>query len=423
MSDMTFHDLPLAEPLHRALGEHDYETPSPIQAQAIPVILEGKDLLGSAQTGTGKTAAFALPTLHRLHHEQEELRPKQVRVLCLVPTRELAVQVDKSYEKYGKHVDFSRVVVYGGVGFEPQIKALKQGVDVLVATPGRLLDLVQQGYADLSTVEVLILDEADRMLDMGFLPDMRRIIALVPKERQTLFLSATLGASVQSLAKSILRDPVTISVAPPSTTAEKVEQRIFFVRSGDKPKLLVHLISQHADDEDAGLTLVFTKTKFGASRLVKKLRQADIKADEIHGDKSQAARERALDMFREGKVSVLVATDVAARGLDVKGITHVYNFDFPTQAESYVHRIGRTARADESGNAMTFCSDEDMNTLFDVEKMIRIPINIIKDHPYHCADLEDLHLGRREALKKQAIQNRPRKRNRGGGPVRVRRAF
>ena len=423
MSEKTFHDLPLAEPLHRALGENDYKTPSPIQAQAIPVILEGRDLLGSAQTGTGKTAAFALPTLHRLHENPRELAPNEVRVLVLVPTRELAVQVDRSYEKYGQYVDFKRLVVYGGVGFEPQIKALNKGVDVLVATPGRMLDLQQQGYVDLSKAEVLILDEADRMLDMGFLPDMRRIIALLPKERQTLFLSATLGSNVQSLARSILNDPITVTVSPPSSTAEKVEQQIFFVRSTDKAKLLTHLLRKQQEAGDSELTLVFSRTKHGASRLVKKLRQSEIAADEIHGDKSQAARERALDKFREGKVTVLVATDVAARGLDVKGITHVYNYDFPTQAESYVHRIGRTARADAEGSAMTFCSDEDMNTLFDVEKMINQPIQIVSDHPYHCSDLEELHLGRRAALKKQAISNRPRRRNRGGGPVRVRRAF
>ena len=422
MSDPTFHDLPLAEPLHRALGDNDYQTPSPIQAQAIPIILEGKDLLGSAQTGTGKTAAFALPMLHHLHTKPLEHDPMQVRMLVLVPTRELAVQVDRSFEKYGQHIDFKQLVVYGGVGFEPQIKALKAGVDVLVATPGRLLDLQQQGYIDLSRIEVFVLDEADRMLDMGFLPDMKRIIAQIPKERQTLFLSATLGPSVQGLAKTILTDPVTVSVAPPATTADKIDQHILFVRGEDKIKLLTALLEKLESSEEK-MTLVFTKTKYGAHRLVVKLRKAGIKADAIHGDKTQAAREKALDKFREGHVAVLVATDVAARGLDVKGITHVVNYDFPTQAESYVHRIGRTARAGEEGIAITFCADEDMNTLFDVEKMINQSIPIINDHPFHCKDLEELHLGRREALKKQAVQNRPRKRNRGGGPVRQRRAF
>ncbi|MGE9293605.1 MAG: DEAD/DEAH box helicase [Puniceicoccales bacterium] len=422
MSEITFHDLPLADPLHRALGEHDYQTPSPIQAQAIPVILEGRDLLGSAQTGTGKTAAFALPILHRIHTQPRELESNEVRALILVPTRELAVQVDRSFEKYGAYVDFRALVVYGGVGFEHQVKTLKKGVDVLVATPGRLLDLHSQGYVDLSKVKVLVLDEADRMLDMGFLPDMRRIISMLPHERQTLFLSATLGHSIQSLAKSILKDPVTVTVNPPSSTAEKIEQQVLFVRSNDKAELLAHLLQQMGDDE-AQLMLVFSRTKHGAERLVKKLRKAGIEADAIHGDKTQGAREKALDKFREGKVNVLVATDVAARGIDVKGITHVVNYDFPNQPESYVHRIGRTARAGEEGEAITFCSDEDMNVLWDVEKMIRQPIKILKDHPFHCEDLEQLHLGRREALKKIVKQERPRRRNRGGGPVRVRKAF
>ncbi|MBC2594734.1 DEAD/DEAH box helicase [Ruficoccus amylovorans] len=422
MSDITFHDLPLAEPLHRALGDHDYQTPSPIQAQAIPVILEGRDLLGSAQTGTGKTAAFALPILHRIHTRPRELKPREVRALVLVPTRELAVQVDRSFEKYGTYVDFRALVVYGGVGFENQIQTLNKGVEVLVATPGRLLDLHSQGCVDLSNVKVLVLDEADRMLDMGFLPDMRRIISLLPKERQTLFLSATLGHTIQSLAKSILTDPVTVSVAPPSSTAEKIEQEVLFVRSNDKADLLAHLL-QKMDDDEVELMLVFSRTKHGAERLVKKLRQAGIQADTIHGDKTQVAREKALDKFREGKVKVLVATDVAARGIDVKGISHVVNYDFPNQPESYVHRIGRTARAGEEGKAITFCADEDMNVLWDVEKMIRQPITIRSDHPYHCEDLAEVHLGRREALKKITTQERPRRRNRGGGPVRVRKVF
>jgi ATP-dependent RNA helicase RhlE len=415
MSDITFHDLPLAEPLHRALGEHDYQTPSPIQAQAIPVILEGRDLLGSAQTGTGKTAAFALPILHRIHTQPRQLEPKEVRALVLVPTRELAVQVDRSFEKYGTYVDFRALVVYGGVGFETQVKTLKKGVDVLVATPGRLLDLHGQGCVDLSNVKVLVLDEADRMLDMGFLPDMRRIISLLLKERQTLFLSATLG--------HILTDPVTVTVNPPSSTAENIEQQVLFVRSNDKAELLAHLLKQMEEEDEAQLMLVFSRTKHGAERLVKKLHKAGIKADAIHGDRTQGAREKALDKFRAGEIKVLVATDVAARGIDVKGITHVVNYDFPNQPESYVHRIGRTARAGEEGEAITFCSDEDMNVLWDVEKMIRQPINIIKDHPFHCTDLEDLHLGRREALKKIVQQERPRRRNRGGGHVRVRKAF
>ncbi len=423
MSEITFHDLPLAEPLHRALGEHDYQTPSPIQAQAIPVILEGRDLLGSAQTGTGKTAAFALPILHRLHTRPRQLESQEVRALILVPTRELAVQVDRSFEKYGTYVDFTRLVVYGGVGFEHQVKTLKKGVEVLVATPGRLLDLHSQGYVDLSNLKVLVLDEADRMLDMGFLPDMRRIISLLPKERQTLFLSATLGHTIQGLAKSILTDPVTVSVAPPAATADNIEQEILFVRSNDKADLLAHLLQEMGEDE-VELMLVFSRTKHGAERLVKKLRKAGVRADAIHGDKTQGAREKALDKFRDGEVNVLVATDVAARGIDVKGISHVVNYDFPNQPESYVHRIGRTARAGEEGKAITFCADEDMNTLWDVEKMIQQPITIRSDHPFHCEDLAEVHRGRREGLKKMAQQtNRPRRRNRGGGPVRVRKVF
>lgn len=386
MSESTFGTLPLAKPLQLALSEHNYHTPSPIQAQAIPFVLKGRDLMGCAQTGTGKTAAFALPMLHRLHENPINHTARCPRCLVLTPTRELAVQIADNFVKYSRHMDTSIATVYGGVGQMPQVRALKPGVDVLVATPGRLLDLFNQRHVRLDRIETLVLDEADRMLDMGFLPDMRRIIREIPENRQTLFFSATLSPAIRKLAESILREPESVSVAPESTTAERVDHSICFVRRDDKPAMLTTLLQHGAH---AGLSLVFSKTKHGADRIARNLDRSGIKAGVIHGNKSQNARQRALDQFRTGRTPVLVATDVAARGIDVKNIALVINFDLPNEAESYVHRIGRTARAGESGRALSFCSEGDFDLLRDIESLIRKPVNVHSSHDYHDGSLAD----------------------------------
>ena len=374
---MPFASLQLKEPLLRALAEEGYTAPTPIQAQAIPHALAGRDVLALAQTGTGKTAAFALPILHRLAPPPASGR-RPVRVLVLVPTRELASQVSESFAAYGRHLPFRHAVVYGGVGQGPQTDALARGVDVLVATPGRLLDLVQQRHAQLGHVEVFVLDEADRMLDMGFLPDVKRVIATLPTKRQTLFFSATMPADAQALADRILVSPARVAVAPPATTVEKVRQAVYFVEKTDKPALLEHVL----EDDAIERVLVFTRTKRGADRVTRNLVGGGIRAAAIHGDKSQGHRERALGSFREGGARVLVATDIAARGIDVEGITHVVNYDVPNVPETYVHRIGRTARAGADGVALAFCDPTEDAYLRDIEKAIRLRIPVVEDHPY-----------------------------------------
>jgi ATP-dependent RNA helicase RhlE len=374
---MLFKDLKLIDPLLRAVHAEGYTEPTPIQVQAIPHVLQGRDLLGCAQTGTGKTAAFALPTLQRLvEHPQSGKRV--IRVLVLSPTRELASQIGDSFDVYGKNTPIRQTTVFGGVGQQPQVKAIQAGVDVLVATPGRLLDLMQQGYVRLDKLEIFILDEADRMLDMGFIHDVRKVIAALPKQRQTLMFSATMPPDIQDLANNILVNPTKVEVTPQATTVEKIDQSIYFVEKKDKRALLEHLLGQRSITR----VLVFTRTKHGANKVVKQLDDARINAEAIHGNKSQTARERALANFKSGVTRVLVATDIAARGIDVDGISHVINYDLPNEPESYVHRIGRTARAGASGIAFSFCEEEERPYLVDIERLIRMHVPRVADHPY-----------------------------------------
>jgi ATP-dependent RNA helicase RhlE len=374
---MTFDELQLIEPLLRAVRAEGYTQPSPIQTQAIPYVLAGRDLLGCAQTGTGKTAAFALPILQRL-----AARPPQgsrhLRALILAPTRELASQIGASFDAYGRHTQSRQVTIYGGVNQKPQVERLQRGADILVATPGRLLDLIGQGHIKLDRIEVLVLDEADRMLDMGFIHDVQRIVNLVPKQRQTLLFSATLPDEIQSLADNILHDPVRVSVAPAASTVETVQQAVYFVEKSDKPALLQHLLR----DAEMKRVLVFTRTKHGANKVVRQLERAAINADAIHGNKSQSARERALANFKAGTTRVLVATDIAARGIDVEDITHVINYELPNEPESYVHRIGRTARAGASGIAYSLCAADERAYLVDIERLIRQHIPPVSAHPF-----------------------------------------
>jgi ATP-dependent RNA helicase RhlE len=381
----TFTDLKLSAPLLQALATEGYETPTPIQAQAIPPLLEGRDLLGIAQTGTGKTAAFALPLLQRLTTTERRAGPRSVRALILTPTRELCVQILDSFRTYGRHLRLSRAAVYGGVSQGPQVHNLARGVDVLVATPGRLLDLMNQGQVKFDGLEAFVLDEADRMLDMGFIVPVKRIVAKLPKERQTLLFSATMPQAVHGLVASLLKEPVRVEVTPVATTAERIAQRVHFVEKANKRALLEALLKNSAISR----ALVFTRTKHGANKVAEQLGRAGVRADAIHGNKSQNARQKALEDFRNGKVRVLVATDIAARGIDVDGISHVINFDLPNEPESYVHRIGRTARAGNEGIAISFCDSEERTFLRDIEKTIRQQVPVDPDHPFHAAHIAE----------------------------------
>ena len=372
MTDSNFRDLGVAEALQRALRAEDYLTPTPIQTQAIPVLLTGKDILGIAQTGSGKTAAFALPILSKIIALGSKRRPKTARALVLAPTRELAVQIGERARAYGHHLGLRHAVVYGGVGIRPQIAALSRGVDLLIATPGRLLDLIQQGQLRLDRVNHLVLDEADRMLDMGFIRDVRKIVAMTPKERQSLLFSATMPQEIGRLAAELLRAPVRIEVTPPASTVDRVEQRAYMVPMPSKRAFLTRLLG----DPALSRVLVFTRTKHGANRVAEHLEKAGIVAEAIHGNKSQGARQRALEMFRAGKARVLVATDIAARGIDVTDISHVVNFDIPNEPETYVHRIGRTARAGASGIALSLCDGSERGFLRDIERLTRQQIAI-----------------------------------------------
>ncbi len=377
-----FADLALIDGLQRAIRDAGYDEPTPIQAQAIPYVLDGRDLMGCAQTGTGKTAAFALPILDHLatspngNGHKKVARP--IRVLVVSPTRELAIQIAESFRDYGKYTGLTNTIVYGGVKQNAQVKALQKGVDILVATPGRLLDLMGQGYVKLDRVEVLVLDEADRMLDMGFIHDMRRIVQAVPKDRQTLMFSATLVGEIKKLAKDFLRDPVEVTVSPEQPTVEAIEQSVYFTTKKKKQALLEYLLK----DPALSRVLVFSRTKHGANRIVKNLSQRGIQAEPIHGNKSQGARQQALANFRKGRTRVLVATDVAARGIDVDLISHVIQFDLPNEPETYVHRIGRTGRAGEEGIAISFCADEERAFLRDIEKLIKTRVPVVKDHNF-----------------------------------------
>jgi len=369
----------LIEPLQRAVAEEGYSIPTPIQEQAIPHLLEGKDILGCAQTGTGKTAAFTLPLLQEMCQTNITPPKGRPRALILTPTRELAAQIGDSIATYGRHVRVSHTVIFGGVGQNPQVQALNRGVDVVVATPGRLIDLMNQGVVHLDRIELFILDEADRMLDMGFIPDVRRVIAKLPKKRHSLFFAATMPPVVEKLATDMLCNPVKITIDPGKPTVERIEQKMMFVDKGHKNQLLIDLINSHDMDK----VIVFSRTKHGANNVVKKLTAAGITACAIHGNKSQTARTKALAEFKAGKVRALVATDIAARGIDVDGITHVVNFDLPEEPESYVHRIGRTARAGADGDAVSFCSARERDWLRQIEKLIQKTVPVDMDHKYH----------------------------------------
>ena len=382
--NLKFSDLPLIEPILLAVKKAGYETPTPIQAQAIPHLLQGKDLLGCAQTGTGKTAAFALPILNNLGKSKFNVQPKNVNCLILTPTRELALQIFENFKTYSTGLNLKIAVVYGGVGIGPQIKAVQDGVDVLIATPGRLLDLVQQNKLSLKQVKTFVLDEADRMLDMGFIHDIRKVLVMIPKQRQTLFFSATMPPEIEKLSSSMLTNPVRIEVNPVSSTAEKVEQYVMYVEQSRKRDLLRHLLL----DPKFYRVIVFTRTKHGANRVSEVLTKNKISSEAIHGNKSQNARQRALDLFKNNKIQVLIATDIAARGIDIDGITHVINFEVPNISESYVHRIGRTARAGSTGIAISFCDIEEKSYIRDIEKLIGQPIEIDRNHPYHSNAVE-----------------------------------
>jgi ATP-dependent RNA helicase RhlE len=378
----SFAELDLIEPIQRAVRAENYTVPTPIQAQSIPHLLAGRDLLGCAQTGTGKTAAFALPMLQRLGADGAAAKrpagPRGTRSLILTPTRELAIQIAESFRVYGKHLGLRQALVYGGVGQKPQVDALARGVDILVATPGRLLDLMNQGHIRLDKLEIFVLDEADRMLDMGFIHDIRKVIAKLPKERQTLFFSATMPPDIARLAASILRNPVEVAVTPVASTVQRIDQRVLFVDRANKRALLAELLKDKAIDR----VLVFSRTKHGANKVAEDLAKRHISAEAIHGNKSQTARQRALENFRAGKIRVLVATDIAARGIDIDGITHVINFDLPNVPESYVHRIGRTARAGADGIAISFCDSEERAFLRDIEKLIKQRVPVVSDHAF-----------------------------------------
>ena len=396
-----FDSLNLISPLCRAVNEKEYSNPTPIQMQAVPHLLEGRDLLGCAQTGTGKTAAFALPILQRLKENCQPVGRKEIRSLILTPTRELAVQIMESFEDYGRYLNLKQTVIYGGVRQEKQVKALKYGVDILVATPGRLLDLHNQKYLRLDKIEVFVLDEADRMLDMGFLPDVKKIHSFISKNSQTMLFSATMPNEVQRLTKSFLKDPVKVEVTPPSTTVDKIDQRVLFVDRENKGALLKSVL----EDTTIERALIFARTKHGANKIVKNLSKGKIKADAIHGNKSQAARLEALNKFKTGKVRVLVATDIASRGIDVDGITHVINYELPNEPESYVHRIGRTARAGAAGIALSLCDLGELGYLKKIERATNKSVVMEKDHIYHSESIASKR-GRSSGFKTRSTQKK-----------------
>ena len=369
---LTFKELSLSPEILKNVTDAGYETPTPIQAQSIPPLLEGKDLLGIAQTGTGKTASFTLPMLMRLKGRDFGLTPMQPRSLILAPTRELASQIKEQIDKYGKDLKLKSAVIFGGVGQSSQVNTLRQGLDILIATPGRLLDLMNQGHCKLNKVEIFVLDEADRMLDMGFIHDIKKVIAALPEKRQTMLFSATMPNEIVGIANRILKQPVRVEVTPPSTTVERINQKIIFCQKAHKYQLVRKILAE----EKVELTLIFTRTKHGANKIVDYLNAHNIKAVAIHGNKSQSARESALENFKSGTIKVLIATDIAARGIDVQGVSHVINFDMPVDAESYVHRIGRTARAGKDGNAISFCDETERDALSRVQKLINLKLPV-----------------------------------------------
>ncbi|HMT35723.1 MAG TPA: DEAD/DEAH box helicase [Chitinophagaceae bacterium] len=379
---MTFQSLFLIQPILRALQDEGYETPTPIQAQAIPILLQGKDLLGCAQTGTGKTAAFAIPILQLLAGKPTYEKNKKIRALIVTPTRELAIQIEESFTAYGRYLDLKTTVVFGGVGQTPQTDKLRKGVDILVATPGRLLDLINQGYISLADISLFVLDEADRMLDMGFIHDIKKLLVLLPKQKQSLFFSATMPPEIVTLANTILHQPEKVEVTPVSSTADTINQFVYFVDRGNKNSLLLHLLK----NKEIKTALVFTRTKYGADKVVKVLHKNNITAEAIHGNKAQNARQRALSNFKAQTTRVLVATDIAARGIDVDDLAFVINYEIPNISETYVHRIGRTGRAGANGTALSFCDNEEKPLLRDIEKLIGKKIPVENEHPYPLSD-------------------------------------
>ncbi|SDL97526.1 ATP-dependent RNA helicase RhlE [Daejeonella rubra] len=377
---MSFENLNLIEPILKALKTEGYTTPTPIQEQSIPIILERKDLLGCAQTGTGKTAAFAIPILQILEGGKiYDKGPRAIKCLILTPTRELAIQIGESFAAYGRHTGMKHAVIFGGVSQGSQVSALKSGVDILIATPGRLLDLINQKFVHLHYLKIFVLDEADRMLDMGFIHDVKKIITKIPQKRQTLFFSATMPDEIQKLANTILVNPEKVEVTPVSSTADTIDQSLFFVEKNDKKKLLIHILN----DKSIKSALIFSRTKHGADKITKDLVKAGIKTEAIHGNKSQNARQKALSNFKSGQIKALIATDIAARGIDIDELSHVINFELPNIPETYVHRIGRTGRAGSSGIAYSFCDEEEMEYLKDIQKLIGREIPVIEDQPYH----------------------------------------
>lgn len=375
---MKFNELNLLEPILNALTKQGYTEPTPIQQQAIPYVLEGRDVMGCAQTGTGKTAAFAIPIIQRIHASKQADNSNKIRALIVTPTRELAIQIEESFKNYGSELKLRYTVIFGGVNQSQQVNRLKNGVDVLIATPGRLLDLQQQGFIKLGNLEIFVLDEADRMLDMGFIHDVKKIIKLIPTKRQTLFFSATMPKEITSLANSILTDPVKVEVNPVSSTAEMIEQALYYVDTPAKKDLLVHVLKETT----APSVLVFSRTKHGADKIVKLLAKNKVTAEAIHGNKSQNARQRALSNFKDKTSRVLVATDIAARGIDIDELSFVINYDIPNIPETYVHRIGRTGRAGASGIAVSFCDKEERKYIRDIQKLISLEIPVVNNHPF-----------------------------------------
>ncbi len=369
---MTFQELNIIEPILKALVQEGYTTPTPIQQEAIPIILNNSDILGCAQTGTGKTAAFSIPILQKLHGNVKQGRNKEIKALILTPTRELAIQIGESFSSYGKYTSLRHSVIFGGVGQRPQTEALRNGVDILIATPGRLLDLINQGYVNLKTIDFFVLDEADRMLDMGFIHDIKRILPLLPKQKQTLFFSATMPEEIDKLANSILHNPAKVAVTPVSSTVDSIDQYLYYAEKSEKTGLLIDLLQ----DEEKESVLVFSRTKHGADKIAKSLCKAGIRSEAIHGNKSQNARVSALSNFKSRKTRVLIATDIAARGIDIDQLSHVINYDLPEVPETYVHRIGRTGRAGNGGVALSFCNDEEKLLLRGIQKLTgkKIPV-------------------------------------------------
>ena len=395
---MTFEQLELIEPIQKALTKEGYTIPTPIQAEAIPYVLDGYDLLGCAQTGTGKTAAFSIPIIQNLYNERQHGKVRGIKALILTPTRELAIQIGESFTAYGKYTGVRHTVIFGGVGQKPQTDALERGVDVLIATPGRLLDLINQGFISLKYLDYFVLDEADRLLDMGFIHDIKRILPLLPKKRQSLFFSATMPPEIERLAGTILHEPQKVEVTPASSTVDKIDQSVYFVEKAEKVSLLTHLLK----DSSLESVLVFTRTKHGADKVARVLAKANIGAEAIHGNKSQTARQRALTNFKDHTTRVLIATDIAARGIDVDHLSHVINYELPNVPETYVHRIGRTGRAGRSGVAYSFCDAEEVPYLKDIQKLIGKQIPVAGGNEFETADVKAAVAEKKEAIKQES---------------------